>query len=84
MKISVIMESIAIPRFPDNYVLEMEEDATAAEVVKKLEEEKLTGTYTSERLLASHILICNSRHICPEDRLQDGDRLMIIKTLIGG
>ena len=84
MKISILMESIAIPKFPKNYVLEIEDGATAGEVVKKLESEKLTGTYSTKKLLSSHALICNSAHINAGTVLKDGDCLMIIKSLIGG
>lgn len=84
MKITVLMESIAVPEFPKNYVMDMADGSSALDLIEKLEEAGLTGSLSSERLLSSHALICNSEHIKKESILHDGDCLMIMKTLVGG
>lgn len=84
MIVKVMVESIIIPKSGQDYNLELDPGATAGDAVKRLEEEKLTGSLTAEQVLGTHILICNSKHIKPDTELNDGDTLMIIKTLLGG
>lgn len=84
MKIKIIIESIIIPRPDKDYDLVVESGASASDAIEKLEAEGRTGSLTAKEVLDTHILIRNSKHIKPEDELQDGDILMIIKTLLGG
>lgn len=84
MQVKTMVESIIIPKSDKNYTIELEQDASAEDAVRKMQEEGLTGNLTAEEVLRTHILICNSKHIKAEDKLQDGDTLMIIKTLLGG
>ena len=84
MRIKISVESIIIPKSGRDHELEVGADASAADVVKKMEEEGLTGSLTAAEVLQTHMLICNSKHIGPEAELKDGDTLMIIKTLLGG
>ncbi len=83
MIIKIITESIIIPKSED-YTLELKSGALASDAIKKMEEEGLTGSLTAEEVLNTHMLIRNSKHIKPEDELNDGDNLIIIKTLLGG
>lgn len=84
MIIHLLVESIIIPKSDKEHSLILEQGATAEDAVKKMEEEGLTGSLTAEKLLATHMLICNSEHIRPDTKLKDGDTLMVIKTLLGG
>ncbi|WP_287713370.1 MoaD/ThiS family protein [Blautia sp.] len=84
MTITIIMESIIIPRTTGDCRLELEQGAAASDAVEKLEEKGLTGELTAREVLDTHMLICNSKHIKPDDELKDGDRLIIMKTLLGG
>ena len=84
MKVTVIMESIAIPEFPKNYVTELPEGSTVSDLAAVLEQDGLLGALSCDMFLSSHAFICNSEHIKKEVILHDGDHLMIIKTLIGG
>lgn len=84
MTVHILVESIIIPKSDKDHSLILEQGATAEDAVRKMEEKGLTGNLTAEKLLATHILICNSEHIRPDTKLKDGDTLMIIKTLLGG
>lgn len=83
MTVKILTESIIIPRTKDFY-LELESGASAADAVLKMENQGRTGNLTAKEVLDTHILIRNSKHIKPEELLEDGDSLMIIKTLLGG
>ena len=84
MIVKILTESIVIPKTSEDRELVLLPGASAADAVKILEEEGLTGSLTAEQVLETHMLIRNSRHIKPEDELHDGDTLIIIKTLLGG
>ena len=84
MKVKIIVESIIIPKSLKDNELTLGPGATAADAVRKMEEESLTGSLTAKEVLQTHMLLCNSKHISPETELKDGDTLMIIKTLLGG
>lgn len=84
MTIKIIVESIIIPKTDKDHDLVLKPDALAADAIKKMEEEGLTGNLTAGEVLQTHMLLCNSKHIGPEAELKDGDTLMIIKTLLGG
>lgn len=84
MTIHMLIESIIIPKSDKDQSLELGNNATAADAVKKMEEEGMTGSLSANEVLGTHMLICNSKHITPETQLNDGDTLMVIKTLLGG
>lgn len=84
MTIKIIVESIIIPKSHKDHELVLEAGASAADAIKRMEEEGLTGSLSAGEVLRTHMLICNSKHIEPKTALKDGDTLMIIKTLLGG
>ncbi len=84
MKVTVLIESIIIPRKEGRLQVNLPPDASAADLVGKLAEEGLTGTLTAEDVLRTHTMIRSSAHITPETVLKDGDTILLIKTLLGG
>lgn len=84
MNIAVMVESIIIPNKGGEYKMQMPVGSTVGDIVKKLEEDGKTGNLKAEEVFNSHMFICNSRHVKIEEELHEGDRLMIIKTLLGG
>lgn len=84
MTIHMLIESIIIPKSDKDQSLVLGESATAADAIEKMEQEGMTGSLSADEVLGTHMLICNSRHITPETKLNDGDTLMVIKTLLGG
>lgn len=82
MQIELIVESMLLPRLPDGQRLELPDGATDA--VAAMEQQGLTGSRTAAEVLSSHMLLCNSRHCQGGAVLHDGDRLILMKTLLGG
>lgn len=84
MEIELIVESMQLPRSADGQKLTLPEGATAGDAVSAMEARGLTGSRTASEVLAGHMLLCNSRHCAPDTVLHHGDRLIIMKTLLGG
>ena len=84
MQIELIVESMLLPRLPDGQRLELPDGASAADAVAAMEQQGLTGSRTAAEVLSSHMLLCNSRHCQGDAVLHDGDRLILMKTLLGG